>query len=136
MVPRHSTPPPRSAGRQTIVVVAYGPEEPVVIRDKPVRHADAFGALKEAFDRGLVVHAPHPDFGGTLTAGRSRRADGSRVWEMIQHGGTVDVGNECTSASDLARQFVYQVGKRAAFAGACAALERAAGRTVMLETVS
>ena len=86
---------------------------------------DAFCAVRDAIVAGRIVHAEHPDFGGTVTVGQSRRADGSTVWETVHHGGSSDTGMECLSATEAARVFVGQVGKRNALAGAVKPLEAA-----------
>lgn len=86
----------------------------------------AVGAIIQAVETGHVLHVEHPNFGGTLTAGISRRADGSRVFETIAHGCSVDVGDTFPSALELARSFTYQVGNRRPYWAAVAALARAA----------
>jgi hypothetical protein len=85
----------------------------------------AFIAVRAAIKAGLVVHAPHADFGGVLTVSQSRRADGSIAWEAIQHGGTVDVGFDEPCPSAIARYFVSQVGKWSAACGVVRAYRKA-----------
>lgn len=79
---------------------------------------DAFCAVLDAIEAGRIVHAAHPDFGGTVTIGLSRRADGSSFFETIHHGGTVDTGYDFDSIEAAVRSFVYQVGKRNALKSA------------------
>ena len=91
-----------------------------------VRHVplgeSAVGEIIRAVESGLVLHVEHPNLGGTLTAGVSHRADGSRVFETIAHGCSVDVGDTFSSALEMARSFVYQVGNRRPYWAAVAAL--------------
>lgn len=87
-------------------------------RPAPVRSLAAFCAVRDALAAGRIVHAPHPDFGGTVTVGLSVRPGKAPVYETIHHGGTIDTGSECDSVTDAARYFVRQVGKFNALAGA------------------
>lgn len=83
-------------------------------------------AVADVVSMGIVVHVQHPDFGGWLTAGYAQRADGSRLLEVIAHGCSVDVGCDgFTSCSDLGRYVERQVGNRASYWAARAALEKA-----------
>lgn len=78
----------------------------------------AFCAVRDAIKAGQVVHAAHPDFGGVVTIGLSRRATGETLYETIHHGGTEDTGDAHESIEAAVRSFVYQVGKRNALKGA------------------
>lgn len=84
-------------------------------------------AVAKAVERGLVVHVEHPNFPCVLTAGISRRADGSTVYEMIAHGATShvvgDLDGEFDSALELGRALAFQVGNRRAFWAAQGKLE-------------
>lgn len=89
------------------------------------------GAVARAVDAGLVVHVEHPNFGGTLTAGRSQRADGTHVYELIAHGSVFSVGvvadldGEFPTAIELGRALEFQVGSRRAYWAAMRRLEAA-----------
>lgn len=88
-------------------------------------HGDAVRAVFEALESGLMVHAEHPNFGGVVTAGRYVRAVGPAGFALIHHAAnaTADVTDEdISSVPELARAFIFQVGNRAAYAGACKAL--------------
>lgn len=78
------------------------------------------GAVARAIEAGLVVHVEHPNFPGVvMTAGRSQRADGTSLYEMIAHGATSnvcsDIHDEDSSAIVIGRAFQAQVGNRRAF---------------------
>ena len=91
------------------------------VRQVPLGES-AVGEIIRAVEAGLVLQVEHPNFGGTLTAGISRRADGSRVYETIAQGCSVDVGDTFPSVLELARSFTYQVGNRRPYWAAVAAL--------------
>ncbi len=94
------------------------------VRQVPLGES-AVADLIRAIEAGLVLQVEHPNFGGTLTAGISRRADGSRVFETIAQGCSVDVGDTFPNALELARSFSYQVGNRRPYWAAVAALAAA-----------
>jgi len=83
--------------------------------------------VARAVEKGLVVHCEaHPDFGGPVTAGPYRWADGRAGWAIVHVGSTADVSCEAFDGPlDLARSFVYQVGKQLAHHGATVALAKA-----------
>lgn len=78
----------------------------------------------EALEADLVLHAEHPDFGGTITAGRYFRAVGAPTWALIHHAPQSwdATDEEIDSVPALARAFVFQVGRRAAIGAARRAL--------------
>lgn len=84
-------------------------------------------AVAAAVERGLVVHVEHPNFPCVLTAGLSRRADGSRVYEIVAHGARCafagDIESTEGSALELGRALEAQVGNRRAYWAAMAAAE-------------
>ena len=84
----------------------------------------AFVTVRDAVESGRIVHAPHPDFGGVVTIGFSARAGSEPVFETIHHGGTIDTGDVHRSLAEAVRNFVYQVGKHNALAGAQEALAK------------
>ena len=82
----------------------------------------AIPAVLAAVEAGLVVHAEHPDFGGTLTIGRYSSALYTR-FASIHHGGTCDVGYEDKEVIPVVRSFVFQIGERSSLAAAVHALD-------------
>lgn len=81
--------------------------------------ARSHGLLVDAIERGAVVAAEHPNFGGTVTVGPYHIAVGGIRFAMLHTGGTSDVtDDDFKTAADAARAFSYQVGWRRALAAA------------------
>lgn len=91
-------------------------------------HRCAWAAVTRALELGAVVHAEHPDFGGMVTVGRYYPAGGEPTFAVFHSGSNVNITLDDThgeTVTSIARYFIGQVGKRAAFAGGIAALRKA-----------
>lgn len=80
------------------------------LRRPRIRSGVAFGAILQAVEAGLSVAVQHPDFGGTISVGPYRWADGRHGWTTFHTGGSIDVGDEFGHPSSAIRSFVFQVG--------------------------
>jgi hypothetical protein len=72
---------------------------------------------------GLVLHAPHPNFGGVVTLG-PYHADG-QPFAMIAHGCGEDLDEQFESSTAAVRAFLFQVGPAGLLAAVSAAMEKA-----------
>lgn len=109
------------AARQRKIVAALGG---AMRRRSLSRCADR--AVRCALELGAVVHATHPDFGGLVTVGRYYPAGGDPTFAVLHTGGSFDVtvDDAPETVHSIARYFIHQVGKRAAFEGAIAGLRK------------
>jgi hypothetical protein len=110
-------------GRSSLRWLASGGSPLVFGLCTPGECPSAFTAARSAIEAGLVLHAAHPNFGGTVTLGPYHVI--GAPFAMISHGCGCDLDEEFKNSTVAVRVFEFHVGRARALDAALAAMEKA-----------